>query len=218
MKNLIGRKVKGFKFEGPRYSPKMDNYIGKVGVITVAWGGEGVYRVDFEDGDFWNYPAEEIEQHIVKENLVTRQQLDEVYGGVCDEWKEKIRSIISPHPFSDEFGVSDDLIKQARYSAETKRQKEWLDKVFGEDEDGLRIGVRPKSLQGIEDNNGWIRIESEEDLPKESGLYFILDEDDNIIHSEFDINFGQFFAKDFAYDHYELTYYQPIVKPEPPIY
>ena len=26
---------------------------------------------------------------------------------------------------------------------------------------------RPKSLQGIENNNGWIKIESEEDLPKE---------------------------------------------------
>jgi len=31
--------------------------------------------------------------------------------------------------------------------------------------------IRPKSLQGIENNNGWIKIESEDDLPKESGLY-----------------------------------------------
>ena len=29
---------------------------------------------------------------------------------------------------------------------------------------------RPKSLQGIENNNGWIKIESEKDLPKEKGL------------------------------------------------
>jgi len=27
--------------------------------------------------------------------------------------------------------------------------------------------MRPKSLQGIENNNGWVRIESESDLPKE---------------------------------------------------
>ena len=80
------------------------------------------------------------------------------------------------------------------------------------------LGFRPRTIVGIEHNNGWIRIESEEDLPKESGLYFILDEDDNIIHSEFEINFGQFFTKDFTYDHYELTHYQPIVKPEKPIY
>lgn len=30
---------------------------------------------------------------------------------------------------------------------------------------------RPKSLQGIEDNNGWIRIESGNDLPKETGWF-----------------------------------------------
>lgn len=29
---------------------------------------------------------------------------------------------------------------------------------------------RPKSLKGIENNNGWIKIESENDLPKEKGL------------------------------------------------
>ena len=29
---------------------------------------------------------------------------------------------------------------------------------------------RPKALKGIEDNNGWIKIESVEDLPKEEGL------------------------------------------------
>ena len=29
---------------------------------------------------------------------------------------------------------------------------------------------RPKSLHGIENNNGWIKIESIEDLPKENGL------------------------------------------------
>ena len=30
---------------------------------------------------------------------------------------------------------------------------------------------RPKSLQGIENNNGWTKIENEDDLPKESGWY-----------------------------------------------
>jgi hypothetical protein len=31
---------------------------------------------------------------------------------------------------------------------------------------------RPESLSGIEDNNGWINIESEADLPTEPGYYF----------------------------------------------
>ena len=34
-----------------------------------------------------------------------------------------------------------------------------IDMEFGE------FRCRPKSLQGIENNNGWIKIESEEDLP-----------------------------------------------------
>ena len=45
---------------------------------------------------------------------------------------------------------------------------------FGEYETKNHIaGVynwRPKSLQGIENNNDWVKIESEEDLPKEKGL------------------------------------------------
>lgn len=33
--------------------------------------------------------------------------------------------------------------------------------------------VRPKSLKGIENNNGWIKIESEEDLPEQGGEYTV---------------------------------------------
>ncbi len=34
--------------------------------------------------------------------------------------------------------------------------------------------VRPKSLHGLEDNNGWNKILTSEDLPKEDGNYFVL--------------------------------------------
>lgn len=43
------------------------------------------------------------------------------------------------------------------------RHKNWRDNKW-----------RPKSLRGIETNNFWIRIESEEDLPKEEGEYNII--------------------------------------------
>jgi len=33
---------------------------------------------------------------------------------------------------------------------------------------------RPKSLQNIEDNNGWNKIDSRADLPKEEGMYLFL--------------------------------------------
>lgn len=73
--------------------------------------------------------------------------------------------------------------------------------------------VRPKSLQGIEDNNGWIKIENEEDLPKENGIYWTLRKGLIVpLYKEIfnDLN------KEYWLNTY--THYQPIEKPKPPIY
>ena len=40
--------------------------------------------------------------------------------------------------------------------------------------------VRPKTLQGLENNNGWVKIESIEDLPKEKGLKCLFLNKDNM--------------------------------------
>lgn len=73
---------------------------------------------------------------------------------------------------------------------------------------------RPKSLQGIEDNNGWIKIESEGDLPKQSGMYWTF-----IIGKEVVANtFNTFGNNEFTFDNGVVTHYQPIEKPKPPIY
>ena len=76
---------------------------------------------------------------------------------------------------------------------------------------------RPKSLSGIENNNGWIKIESEDDLPKDySTEQFYL---------WLWTNNGFYEMQDYKkwklhYDHLEITHYQlkPIVKPKPPVY
>lgn len=73
---------------------------------------------------------------------------------------------------------------------------------------------RPKSLQGIENNNGWIKIES--GLPKSfSGNYFVYDGINIFIASMSGLQFR------CARTHRvcpEITHYQPIQKPKPPIY
>ncbi|WP_126654081.1 hypothetical protein [Chryseobacterium aureum] len=70
---------------------------------------------------------------------------------------------------------------------------------------------RPKSLHGIENNNGWIKIESEEDLPKESCNYWIMQSDNRIqTMKEYDDN--------KKYFNITATHYQPIEKPKPPLY
>jgi hypothetical protein len=72
--------------------------------------------------------------------------------------------------------------------------------------------VRPKSLEGIEKNNGWIKIESDKDLPKEEGLYFAMRRDKTKVEV---INFFFDLSKEFKKI---ATHYQPITKPKPPIY
>nr|WP_297310389.1 hypothetical protein [uncultured Flavobacterium sp.] len=74
-----------------------------------------------------------------------------------------------------------------------------------------RVCWRPKSLQGIEDNNSWIKVESEADLPKESYNYWIF-QNDGLIQSmkEYELN--------KKYYNIEATHYQPIEKPKPPLY
>ena len=68
--------------------------------------------------------------------------------------------------------------------------------------------TRPKSLQGIENNNGWIKIESEEQRFPDEDLWIC----------NFNGN-----KQPFIHDAYEFiperyTHYQPIEKPQPPIY
>ena len=92
---------------------------------------------------------------------------------------------------------------------------------------------RPKSLQGIENNNGWIKIESEADLPKEN-----IDCHYRLFVSEIYSNAGEyilsgrfrtksslsnstnFFTCDDMIRSYfpRVTHYKPIEKPQPPIY
>lgn len=89
--------------------------------------------------------------------------------------------------------------------------------VFGLDLNYNNIGVRPVSLQGIENNNGWIKIESEDDLP-EIGTYchFIIKGFEELNNKGlFD---GMFWDNKCAYIPSIVTHYQPIEKPKPPIY
>lgn len=70
------------------------------------------------------------------------------------------------------------------------------------------IGARPKSLKGIENNNGWIRLESEDDRYPNEDVWI----------SNFNGNGIAFFHDALKLIPKECTHYQPIEKPKPPIY
>lgn len=70
--------------------------------------------------------------------------------------------------------------------------------------------IRPKSLSGIENNNGWIRITDVEKVPTENCW----------IYKEWigDMFIGYFYNEYGHNVHKDATHYQPIVKPKPPLY
>jgi hypothetical protein len=82
-----------------------------------------------------------------------------------------------------------------------------------------KLMKRPKSLQGIENNNDWIKIESEADLPSDLYCdYLCLTSKRKIIIAYYSFKEGIF--KRYATKHpiFGITHYQPINKPLKPLY
>ena len=75
---------------------------------------------------------------------------------------------------------------------------------------------RCKSLQGIENNNGWIKIESEADLPKNDDDYWVMT---NIKGDEVQQLSNLIVIRCLNLEkNIKVTHFQPIEKPKPPIY
>lgn len=89
-------------------------------------------------------------------------------------------------------------------------------------DEGTKFMFRPKSLSGLDDNNSWIKIESEEDLPKEPTECFVYDDDGDILSSVLGLDYptlGLDYKNEFErFKEEGITHYQPIIKPEPPLY
>ena len=92
-----------------------------------------------------------------------------------------------------------------------------LDGKIPQEVDSYNGKFRPKSLQGIENNNGWIKIESEADLPKE-GIHHSILLDSDCINGYRNYDVIVFYEVNSRYRKKEISHYQPIEKPKPPIY
>lgn len=86
--------------------------------------------------------------------------------------------------------------------------------VYKFDPDGLGK-FRPKSLRGIEDNNGWIKIERVEDLPT-NGSYKVILRDSGAI-TTLDFTLQQIF-NDLLYIVQLYSHYKPIEEEKKPLY
>ena len=86
------------------------------------------------------------------------------------------------------------------------------DKIDYEIEYGGVGKFRPKSLKGIENNNGWTKIESEEDLP-ERGYYEVIERaTGKPLRASLNNEFGTLILV-----HY-YSHYQPIIDIDLPLY
>jgi hypothetical protein len=74
--------------------------------------------------------------------------------------------------------------------------------------------MMPISIKGIEDNLGWIKIESENDLPKERGSFWTFIEGKEVVMN----TFNTFDDMEFTFDNGHITHYKPLIKPNNPLY
>lgn len=74
---------------------------------------------------------------------------------------------------------------------------------------------RPKSLRGIENNNGWIKIETVNDFPIENIQCYVINNIGRIQFAEFELENQRFYV-----DNQKMypTHYYPIVRPDFPLY
>jgi len=127
--------------------------------------------------------------------MTKEEKIQEAYGEYYDEMK----------PWINKNGWFN---KNAFYQKKFSFYYEQIDVLF------VHWGdlMMPISIEGIENNNGWIKIESEDDLPKEDGFYWAVDsETKDIIDRYFD-------TKSYDYFNQFTTHYQPIEKPKPPLF
>lgn len=81
---------------------------------------------------------------------------------------------------------------------------------------------RPIELKGFEHNNGWTKIESKADLPKDSfGLYHVISKEDFFCELPKNQGIEEYWQNDRnkVNDWLEnFTHWQPISKPDQPVY
>lgn len=76
------------------------------------------------------------------------------------------------------------------------------------------VSWRPKELKGIDNNNGWIRIESKKDLPMKTECYHVFSKEEEYLIGTFqteNIGMIEYWLQNF-------THYRPIQNPNKPIY
>jgi len=134
-------------------------------------------------------------------NTAKSEAIRKAYGELYEVMKENINHTTGSYLIeSTHFYDKDNLYKRELFDV-----REYSESL---------LVITPKSLQGIETNNGWVRIESEEDLPllDDESEFWIANENEIFDFTAYSLQVQR------KWENKTLTHYQPIVKPEKPIY
>jgi hypothetical protein len=129
--------------------------------------------------------------------MTKEEKIIEAYG----EYYEKMKPWISEEGWFN---------KNAFYQEEFKLKYQELDMFFSH----LGDFMIPQSIVGITNNNRWIKIESENDLPKERGSFWTFIEGKEVVIN----TFNTFDDMEFTFDNGKVTHYQSLIKPNEPLY
>jgi len=170
MKVEVGMKAKGFKFEAREYlgySPNMDKYIDKIGVIEII--DDRIFSIRFEDDEYWNYPIslahrsllsvgdkvkipktksvgdtiEDIELYENNMKTIKKSELKKIHDVACSTWKGKITALANRNPWVDDIELSEGEVDEMFASA-TSGQKVVLEEVFGKQ--NKEIDIRSEDI------------------------------------------------------------------------
>lgn len=128
--------------------------------------------------------------------------------------KEAIRKAYVDIGYEHLYHLSDDngwiRIKSGQYQDEVFKKLK-LSKIDH--------AIQPKSLEGITNNNGWIRVLDEGSLPEgKTPCFFLIEKKDRTYTGYYDPKKKEFVSVNIYVEHTFITHYQPIVQPQPPIY
>ena len=145
--------------------------------------------------------------------MTKEQKIKEAYG----EYWGLFPQILKDRILSNN-GVLDYFIlpREERYSTEKIRDIRSSKSIFEctKTDEGTPRFFRPKILNGIDNNNGWIKIESESDLPKESAEYWVVLKSGTISKSSY-LEQRKVF---FMFGDLDVTHYKKMNYPCNPIY
>jgi hypothetical protein len=82
---------------------------------------------------------------------------------------------------------------------------------------GVGTCWRPKSIQGIENNNGWVKINISLDLPTKN-LDCWFENKDGMFRGYYNRKQNFFYDEKYEVIRHEVTHYQEILKPKPSIF